>query len=186
MLEFLFSAAGGGLFGTIGGLLKHFLELRQEAEKRKNDLELAKEMNSHEVNMYDKQIELIKLEAANALTLAELNKTKEENISWNESVASLMASDKATYAVGDKAKDSKWFIFVDVVRGLIRPGITIYFDILLSILGIWVLYTIFNVYPTLLANEEFIKLTFTKLLDAVIMIGTTATMFWFIARPNKK
>ncbi len=185
MLDTLLTAASGGAFGVFGGLVKKGLDLWQDHKQAQTQLEVLKENNKHEQIMQDKQKEYILEEAKNALALAELNKSKESEISWTQGVANLAQYDRATFATGNAAKDSKWFVFVDCVRGLIRPGLTVYLDILLTVLTAWITYEIVRLYPQAVQDPEFLKNTFYRLIDAVIFLSTTATSFWFLARPSK-
>lgn len=179
MLDVLLGASGG-IFGILGALFKHGLEVYQETKKEQQSLLLLKENNAHELLMADKQAALMQLEAKNAIKLADINVTGEiEKASYGALEASYEA-DKATYST---APTSPWLIAVDVVRGMIRPSLTLYFAIFLTVLTVMVF---MNLPSSVYENEAFLKSTFYRLVDALIFLGTSAVGWYFAARPSTK
>lgn len=179
MFEMLLGPAGG-LVGVLGALFKHGIEVYQEKKKNEASLLILVEQNKHEAVMADKEAELIKLEAANALVLTELNKAKEfDNAGWNAMGASYEA-DRATYS---EVKDSPWLVAVDVVRGLIRPALTVIFSAATIAFAAF----IWNAVPdTVVSNPDFLKETFYRLIDALIFLATSSAGWWFAARQITK
>ena len=179
MLELLLGPAGG-VVGVVGALVKHGLEIWQEDKKAKVAVSELQERNRHELAMADKEAELIKLEASNALVLAELNKSKEfDNNAFSAMTASYDA-DKATYS---NDKKNKWLVAVDVVRGLIRPFLTMFFALSLVIFATWIWLSI----PSeVVASQVFLKETFYRLVDSLIFLSTSSCGWWFAARQITK
>lgn len=105
----------GGLTGLIGAGITKFMEYKNK------QLDYA-----HEVAMRQKDMELLDREIAGRVRVAEVEGASAEVVSANEALASSYGQDRATYA---KDSNSAWFVIVDVVRGLIRPALTIYFVI---------------------------------------------------------
>lgn len=179
MFELLTTAAGGGLFGVIGGLFKQGIDAWQRKKQAELDLEVLKEKNRHESEITDKQTEQLKLEAANAITLSELNKSKEIDIAQLGAIQTALSTDRASYATGEQSKNSGWFVAVDVVRGLIRPGLTLILTTMIIVLSFWMWS---NIPTNMLTDPDFLKQTFYRLIDATIYLSTTALGFWFGAR----
>lgn len=193
MLETLWgvfaAATGGGFMGLLGGLLRQGLDLLNKRAEIQRELEVIKANSAHELAMRDKDIDLMKAEAEANFRLAEEQGNTALGVAQVNAIAASMASDKATFATGERAKDSPWFIAVDVVRGLIRPGITILFD--LAMLAIWIVLIALlrDTLATLFAAKDpaVTKPLMDLLLEvtkSIIFLATTATGYWFIARPH--
>ena len=174
ILGVLTSSAGGGLLGTVGSLFKgkaeykaRKLELRHEQEMRKLDreeLELEAKLRAEEIEAkgkFDVQLAELEAEAAREVNDAELRTTS-------------YSADKASYGGG----------WVDKIRGIMRPVITIY------LLGIS---TYIAVYLTAILNglgsfgdDEALAL-YGTIINAIVFLTTTAVTWWFGSRPiNKK
>lgn len=179
MLDVLLGASGG-IFGILGALFKHGLEVYQETKREQQSLLLLKENNLHELAMADKQAALMQLEAKNALKLADVNVTGEVERAAYGALEASYEADKATYSA---APTSPWLIAVDVVRGMIRPSLTLYFAIFLTVLTIMV-YT--NLPESVYTDQKFLSATFYRLVDALIFLGTSAVGWYFAARPSTK
>lgn len=172
--------ASGGIFGIVGALFKHGIEVYQEKKKAEASLALLAEQNKHELLMADKHQALIEVEAKNALTLADLNASRDIDIAAYGSLTSSFEQDKATYS---DAKENPYIIAVDVVRGMIRPLLTVIFSLSLIGFTAWLWIAV----PDMMAgNEEFMKQTFYRLIDSLIFLGTSSCGWWFGSRGVSK
>jgi len=179
MLDILLGASGG-IFGILGALGKHALEVYQEKKKEEANIAILVQTNAHELAMADKQAKLIELEATHALTLADLNASRDTDIAAYNAIGASFDNDKATYS---NAKDNAWMIAVDVCRGLIRPLLTVTFSFALIGLTAW----LWLVMPDVIAGSpEFLKNTFYRLIDALIFLGTSSVGWWFGSRGISK
>jgi hypothetical protein len=180
MFELLLGGASGGVVGILGALFRHGLELWQLKKKAENDLLVLQEQNRHEQIRADKNAELIKLEAENAVKLADVNRIKETDVAAYTALSASIEGDRASYS---NAPTSKWMILVDVVRGLTRPTLTAYYTILISVLALWIMSTI---PPEVIKSEAFLTSTFYKLIEALIFLATASAGWWFAARMTSK
>lgn len=176
MFDLLLGGASGGVVGILGALFKHGLEIWQAKKKAEIDLLVLQEQNKHEQVMADKNAELVKLEADNALKLADVNRLKETDVAGYGALSASIEGDRASYS---NAPTSPWMILVDLVRGLTRPVLTAYYTILISILALWILSTI---PPDVIKSPDFLKSTFYKLIEALIFLATACVGWWFAAR----
>lgn len=175
MLEVLLGASGG-IFGIVGALAKHGLEIWQAKKKAEADLALIQEQNRHEALMADKRTAEIELEAKNAVALAEITRAKETDVAAYAALAASYDTDKATYS---DSPQSPWMVGVDVARGLIRPLLTLVFSVGLMVM-LAVIYK--NVPESVSADPKFLEATFYRLIDALIFLATSAVGWWFAQR----
>jgi len=71
--------------------------------------------------------------------------------------------------------DSKWLVFVDVVRGLTRPGLTFLF---VGLVGV--------IYFTLGGSDMEILDIRPRIIDTVLYLATACVLWWFGARQIAK
>lgn len=181
------ASAGGGLLGLIGGLFRQWLDGQQRAQDLSVELQTLKEKNRHESDMRDKDLALMQAEAASQFKLEEMKGDNAIEAARFAAIGAMQAADKATFATGDTAANSPWFIAVDCVRGLIRPVITILFDLaMLVIFGVLVALLWDSLQALFAAKDPMIvKPMFDLLFEVVksiIFLATTATGYWFVAR----
>lgn len=180
MFETILGGATGGIFGILGALFKHGLEVYQEKKKADASLAVLIETNKHELNMADKQAALIKLEADNAVVLANINAQREIDTASYESLNASYENDKATYS---NAPTSPWLIAVDFVRGVIRPLLTVIFSGALMWATFWLLFT---VPEAVLNNQTFLTQTLYRLISSLIFLAEASVGWWFAARQLSK
>ena len=178
----LSAATGGGIFGVIGGLIQKGLDAYHQKKQDELNLAILQEKNKHELALREKDRLLMEMEAKNGLALAGLNAEREISVASYNALAGSYEADKATYATGDVARNSKLFIFVDFVRGMTRPTLTGYMAVLFTVLTAYVTWQVFNFSPELLTDKTFIKQAFLALVEATIFMATTVILWWFAAR----
>ncbi len=176
MLDLILGASSGGIFGAILALGKHGIEIFQEKKKADASLALLAEQNKHELLMADKHAALIEIEAKNALTLAQVNTRGEIDVAAYGAMAASYDADKATYS---DAKQSKWMVGVDFVRGITRPALTLIFSLSLILMTAWLW---INVPASVSGNEKFLAETFYKLIESIIFLATSSCGWWFAQR----
>lgn len=193
MLEILggiFSAAtGGGALGLVGGLLRQGLDYFNKRAEIAREVEVLKERNAHELAMRDKDLALMTAEAAAQLRVVQEQGENAAEVAQINAIATSFAADRASFATGEIASNSPWFVAVDVVRGLIRPTITLLFD--LAMLAIWgvLMWLLWGQLGKLfaIADPNVVKPMMDLLLEitkSIIFLATTATGYWFVARPQ--
>lgn len=191
MLELLsgvFAAAsGGGAMGLVGGLLRQALDLLHKRTDQANELALLREKNQTELALRDKDLALMTAETKGQLAVVEATAEGNVQVAQLNAIGASFGADKATFATGTLAAESKWFVMVDVVRGLIRPAITLLFD--LAMLAIWIVLIalLWDSLAALFAARDpgITKTMFDLLIEvtkSIIFLATTATGYWFVAR----
>lgn len=185
------SAASGGLLGVFGGLLRQGLDWVKRRSELAQELAILQERNRHEAEMRDKDREMLRLEGEGKVKLATVEGDALIEKARMEAIGASFAADRATFATGEAAANSKWFIAVDVVRGMIRPTITLLFDLALFVIWGVLVYLMWDELAKLLAARD-PAITrpllehFWEITKAIIFLATTATGYWFVARPGSE
>lgn len=151
MWEIISSIVTGGATGLLGvgisGVLEHFKQ---------------KQRNNHELSLMQAEREMMAMEIQGRERVAAIEAESAESIEEMKLMSQSIAADRATYSSGS----SPWLVFVDVVRGLTRPMITLLLIILTAI--IW-----FS------ADDAMQQ---QKVVATVLYITTAAVLWWFGSR----
>jgi hypothetical protein len=181
------SAASGGLLGLAGtgiqALLKYF-EVREERKTQiaLRELDIRELEMERQLAMQQAEIDLEKIREQAAGDLAVM----EEQVAGEVMTASYEA-DKATYSLESvKRLTGFWknlagffLAVVDVVRGLMRPVITLYTLGLLTAIG-WLLYMAADgIIPDIPA-------LWLEVVRAAILLATTSVTWWFGSRQLRR
>jgi hypothetical protein len=190
MIEGLMTILTGGALGSITGLLGTLITKWDESRKRQADIELARVQGQQ-------TRELVKLEQAHALQLAGLNAASQERLADINAMAKAEEqagldfrashdSDRARYLAPEAQANSRlarWAMgAVDFLRGIIRPGATIYGYVLLTYLLVWV-QQLYAEKALQLTPEQTLKLA-TEVIGTVTYLATTCATWWFGVRAN--
>lgn len=191
VLGLLGGAAGGGLFGLVGAIASSYLKNKERALELAHEIELAK-VNAEEMRLeselrlqeLDKRRELIEAESAGRLA-------ETQEATAGRMLEASIKADKATYSKGlmDRMSGMTASIvglmlgFVDVFRGLIRPGATAALVVM-----VWILYRDINQIVgglSALPMTEVVVLWF-EVTRSIIALAFMALGWWFGARYMKK
>ena len=193
MLEGLFSGvASGGLTGLAGLAVQGWLQIKQQGHQlamTKLQLDAAREMKGLELQSSERvaarQAEAEEIEARLAAqTAADAEDTKRLGISHT--------SDAPTYSPTIQLTGDGWFtrgvralIFalmglVDVIRGLMRPGLTAYSMVLLTLVFLWVQDMHKRLAITYTAAEG--KALTGDVVETISYLAVTFGVWWFGGR----
>lgn len=160
----LMSIVSGGATGLIGSIVSGWTELKKQQE-----------LNRHAEAMADKDYQMTKLEVEGRVQIAD-----------TEADAAILTTsyshDSAAYATD--AKDSKWFVFVDVIRGLTRPGLTLYMTGLVT--AMWLELNLIIGGMSAALDAEMMTQIYLQIINAVLYITTTIALWWFGTRNKAK
>ena len=162
MLDLLMGVLSGGVTGLIGTVISGGMKFFENKQK-----------HGHELAIMDMEIKQMHVEAEIARDVAELDmESKDRTAAWSALEASYKES-TSRMSTGD----SQWLVMVDVVRGLMRPVIT-----LGLLLGIGVIYFTVGANATL---PDGTPMT-VNIIQTVLFVGTTAVLWWFGTRHLSK
>ncbi len=160
MLDVLLSILTGGVSGLLGTAVSFFSSYFQ-----------AKQRHAQEMELRRLDMEMARAEAASAERVAAVEaESARDQAAWSALEASYKEASRR-WSRGD----SKWLVFVDVVRGLTRPGLTFMF---VGLVG--------TIYFTLGGSDmETIDIR-PRIIDTVLYLATTCVLWWFGARQLAK
>jgi len=171
MLDLLSNALtailGGGATGLLGSAVTGWLDYKHQAAKYK-----------HDQRMEELSQQAIELENEGALAIADRKATAAEQVARSQAQTASYGADRATYAIGTHA-DNGWLIAVDVLRGIIRPLLTLYCAAILTMLLIYIEHTIG---PG--TQAELIGGILQQLVNGILYICSTVLLWWFGSRPR--
>lgn len=179
----------GVLSGGATGLLGILIQQWGENKKRRHDLELLKQQHTQTLELRriegEQALQMATVSAESAEKLAEIQAAARLEESASDDYRASVASDRATYSSLDAQK--VWYVaaamgFVDFLRGIIRPGITIYSMVLLTLLLYWV-HDMWSRSLLVLSPDDTKKLMLEVVGTTTYLVITT-TVWWFGRRPE--
>lgn len=171
LIGLISSSVGGSAIGILGNWLKADSERKAEEAKLNKEIELEK-LNSANLRLEaGLRLQEIRLQNQGKIDLAALEASRVQEISSVELQKASYETDKASYGI----------IFVDAIRGLTRPVLTLLSVVLLG----WLAYHLTVIVDTqqLLTQDEVAKV-YHRLLDSVIFLSSASFSWWFGSRPS--
>jgi len=173
------SAAAGGLTGLIGGVANKFF-----------DWLTLKERQKHELAMRDKDLEIARTEADRDVVLAKEKSFTEREVAETAALGKSFEADKAAYFSSEMIQGlPPWakgivavgFGLVDFIRGLTRPGITLYMCVLTTLIYLEMQAIVSQAGAQAFTPGEAVKIIII-LVDAVVYLTSMCIGWWFGAR----
>jgi hypothetical protein len=180
MLGIISSIFSGGLTGLLGVAFQRFFDFL----KVKQELEMKRIDHEHEVNMRRIDGELMAQEWAARTQVATIEATARETVAAETSFASSFNMEPKQYSARAKIGPVTGFLLVllDVLRGIVRPGLTIYLCVITTMIYIEA--------RTIMAGLTFITADAIKVHDHIIStilyLTTTCVLWWFGTRNSQK
>jgi hypothetical protein len=162
------SILGGGITGLVGAGLTAYTEIKKQESLFK-----------HDENMAELDQAMTKLEIQGRLKIAETESQALQEIATSDVLQKSFEADRAQYATGRTAANSKWFIWVDVIRGLVRPTLTIYMMLVITLIYLQVINLVGGI-EGMSANQATGMLA--GIIDSLLYITTTIVLWWFGSR----
>jgi hypothetical protein len=100
-------------------------------------------------------------------------------VAASKAFAKSFTADVAQYATGRKAANSAWFIAVDVIRGLVRPTLTVYVMIVVTLIY-WQLMQLVGGLKAIPTHDALLMLK--GVIDGLMYTATTIVLWWFGTR----
>lgn len=191
MFDLLGMLVSGVLSGGATGLIGVGIQRWFDFKNRQQDIEIVKLNLANTVELSKLESERARINADVALHEADAQLEARITEAENESMQASFAADSAQYL--DKAAQRKkgWvanlvmlmMATVDFTRGMLRPGMTIYLCVLVTMMFTWVK-QLAGQYGLVMSAEQVIGLV-TQIIATVLYVFTTITLWWFGSRPPK-
>ncbi|PIP98536.1 MAG: hypothetical protein COW76_20455 [Shewanella sp. CG18_big_fil_WC_8_21_14_2_50_42_11] len=173
------SAASGGLLGVFGTGIKMWADHKAEQAKQAFELQMRK-LDQEEMTLeHSLRMKEVEAETKRDIAVASQNRLATEaqaaaDVEQGEMalVKSSYRMDKATYGGG----------FVDAIRGLMRPTLTLYFAILMAVIS----YQLMQINNGQWLDASEAQTMLRDVVNACIFLATTAVTWWFGSRPVKR
>lgn len=171
------SLFGGGLTGLIGGVTEKIFAYKA----KKLELEQNKQKYAHEVNMKEADAKIMAQEWAARTKVADI----EANAKIEEADAKAFSAsfnEPVRYAKGKLTEKQNWMmVFLDVLRGIVRPALTIYLCAITTILYLKARLLVPDVVPVDQALTMVDSIT-----NTILYLTTTCVLWWFGTRNKAK
>lgn len=180
MLAFLGSIFSGGLTGLLGVAFQRFFDFL----KIKQELEMKKLEFDHEINMRRIDGELMAQEWAARTQVATIEATAKENVAAEASFAASFSNEPKQYSAKVKVGPVAGFFLVllDFLRGIVRPGLTIYLCVITTM--------IYLEARAIMAGVEFLTSdamrVHEQIISTILYLTTTCVLWWFGTRNSQK
>jgi hypothetical protein len=175
ILSAIGAVASGGVTGIVGAVAQRVFDWKN----KKLDLEAESRRLSHELALRRVDVEIMEKEFAARTRVAEIEgETRRETADAEVFAASFR--EPAQYAAGHALSPRQvgWMVALDFLRGIVRPGLTLYLVILTTL--------IYGQAHALLSGSVFTPADALALaqraIDTVLYLTTTATLWWFGTR----
>lgn len=122
----------GGATGIIGVAVQRVADYFNQ--KQRNEADAAK--MAHELALRKQDAEIMQMEATNRIQIAEIDSQSKEAVADSQAFAASYSLEPTRYADPTRLTPSQNWVFtvLDLVRGLVRPGLTAYLAVLSSLI----------------------------------------------------
>lgn len=197
MLEIFSTLLTGVLSGGATGLIGIVLQRYYDLQNKKQELEVVKANHANSLALAQLESAQASARAAADQELAETRAESDEKIANRqaemaetladyEGLKAALAADKASY-LDPSQQGNKFtvyaFTLVDFFRGLIRPLMTAYLCVLVSIMFFWVR-ELAQTHGIALSAAQIHELML-QIITTILYVFTTVTMFWYGSRGKK-
>lgn len=172
--EALASLFGGGLTGLIGSVVSRIFDYKT----KKLEIEQARERFAHEVAMRRVDAEILQAEYAGRTKVAEVEASGREAVADAQAFAASF-NEPVRYSadVAPTAGQGWLLVLLDVLRGLVRPGLTIYLCVITTMVYLqarWLLGA--GISP------DAAQATLDRIIETVLYLTSACTLWWFGSR----
>lgn len=181
MLSLLSSIFSGGITGLLGVAFQRFFDFL----KVKQELQLKKLEMDHEVAMRREDAAIMAQEWAARTKVAEIETAGRENVAAENAFAASFAMEPKQYSAKVQLGPVTGFMLVllDFLRGIVRPGLTIYLCAITTLIYIEARAVLSGV--AVLTNSEALEVH-NLIVSTILYLTTTCVLWWFGTRNKGK
>lgn len=168
-IDIVTTILSGGATGLIGGIVTTFVEYKKQQL-----------MYNHEVKKIELEQQTLQMEIDGRMRIAETEADAARDVADSNALSDSYDADRATYTA-EVARTGFMFQLVDFIRGIIRPGITIYLAVIVTLIYMDMKEVLDNMGVSALNPNEIISLH-REIILSVIYVTTTVILWWFGTR----
>ena len=179
-LGLITSAFGGGLTGLIGGAVDKVFAYKT----KKLEIEQNRERFAHEVNMRKADAEIMAQEWSARTKVAGVEGEAKVTVEDSKAFAVSLASEDKNYLdYLDKlnSKQDWFFVILEFVKGMIRPGLTLYLCLLTTLLYVKAA----KLVPSEIDETAALNMV-NSIMNTIMYLTTTCILWWFGTRNKEK
>lgn len=182
-IDAVLSLLGGGATGIIGIAVQRFFDYKNKQEDMK--AQVAKQ--AHEVQMKEADAKILAMEWNARTQVATIEAAGKEAVADSQAFAASFDMEPKRYAEGKAPSGTLgrigWFLMVllDAFRGAIRPGLTTYLIILVTVIFSWLMAILQSKNIEILDSVDIIAIL-KRVIDTVLYLATTCVLWWFGTR----
>lgn len=170
------SVFGGGITGLVGSITQHVLEFKT----KKLELEANRDRFAHEERMVKAEAEVMAQEWAARTKVAEVESAAKVETADAAAFAASF-NEPARYAEHVTEKQNWFMVGLDVLRGVVRPGLTLYLCVLTTLLYLKAQ----RMLPANLNADQALGLV-NEIINTILYLTTTCILWWFGTRNKQK
>jgi hypothetical protein len=189
ILGFFTSALSGGGLGVLGGLVQKLIDMYQSKVQADQEITNKKLDHQHELDMQEQGRMTMKLEAEAKLAVSRVEGDVTKATTDTNAMVAAMQSDKRTYATDESSNKYPFLmVLVDFLRGVIRPGLTIYLTIATSVI---VAVASYHLHAEWVAGQvaaaeikDLVQVSLIESIKTILFLFEMTVSFWFVTRPS--
>jgi len=172
------SVISGGATGIIGVAVQRVADYFNQKQKNTD----AEKQRAHELAMRKQDAEIMVIESQNRLQIAEVDAYSRESVADAQAFAASFATEPMRYSEPSKITGGQSWLFaiLDVIRGLVRPGLTAYLAVLSSLIY-WQSVKVLTAEGMTLDPERAYALV-DEAMGTVLYLFTCCTLWYFGSR----
>lgn len=176
ILNLVTSVFGGGITGLVGSITQHILEFKT----KKLELEANRDKYAHEESMVKAEAEVLAQEWAARTKVAEIESAAKVETADSAAFAASF-NEPARYAEHVTDKQNWFMVGLDVLRGMVRPCLTLYLCAITTLLYL----KAERLIPAGLSSEQALGLV-DQIINTILYLTTTCVLWWFGTRNKQK
>lgn len=180
MLDFLGSIFTGGLTGLLGVVVQRWADYMN----KKQDIELKRMDLDHAAKMKEVDAAIMREEWTQRVKVAEVEAAGREAAADSEAFAASFKMEPKRFSDAKRVGGIGNFCFVllDVVRGFVRPALTVYLCVLTTLIYFQIKGILGAVNLTQIEALDLMRLIVTT----ILYLTTTVVLWWFGTRNKQR
>lgn len=175
-VDIVSSILSGGATGIIGAAVSRYADYKT----KQLDIDLQKEKFSHEIELRHADARIMELEWTFKDKIASTEAQTHVEQFDSAAFQTALTSEPQRYSLADKLTSSQswWMVILDFIRGIIRPGLTLY---------LCAITTVVYFQSSKIIGDQSVSVQqavdiYNQITATILYLCTTVVLFWFGCR----